>query len=178
MAFGFCGCMDMDLDDAYYVVFYSFSLRTRVLVSGRVPNVESFPNVDAIVLLGGSMGRDVDLSNYAEMSTSADRVWQASRLLKAEKAPKIIATGNDAKDSTLGLLNDFGVDSKSVVFLDVRNTEEEAKAVLELISQSQRDKDLGLELGSSKPRILLVTSAWHMKRARMTEEGTVLIRDK
>ena len=116
------------------------------------------------------MGRDVDLSNYAEMSTSADRVWQASRLLKAGKTSKIIATGNDAKDSTLGLLKDFGVDSKCVAFLDARNTEEEAKAVQELVIKSRGSEDLSFNSKASKPRILLVTSAWHMKRARMMFE--------
>lgn len=150
--------------------FIAFPLEHEFLVCGCVPNVESFPNVDAIVLLGGSMGRDVDLSDYAEMSTSADRVWQASRLLKAAKAFKIIATGDDAKDSTLGLLKDFGVDSKCVAFLDARNTEEEAKAVLELVTKSRENEDLSFNSKALKPRILLVTSAWHMKRARMMFE--------
>lgn len=150
--------------------FIASPLEHEFLVSGRVPNVESFPNVDAIVLLGGSMGRDISLSDYAEMSTSADRVWQASRLLKAGKASKIIATGNDAKDSTIGILKDFGVDSKSVAFLDARNTEEEAKAVQELVIKSRGSENSGSDSTVSKPRILLVTSAWHMKRARMMFE--------
>ena len=129
-------------------------LEREFLVDGRVPVVETFPDADAIVLLGGSMGIETNMSSYAEMATSADRVWQAVRLYKAEKADKIIATGDYAKDTTLPLLKDFGMGEESVSFVDARTTEEEAK---------------GLEkLGYKK--ILLVTSAWHMKRARLMFE--------
>ena len=125
-------------------------LEREFLVDGKVPMVETFPEADAIVLLGGSMGIETNMSSYAEMATSADRVWQAVRLYKAGKADKIIATGDYAKDTTLPLLKDFGVGEEAVSFVDARTTEEEAK---------------GLEkLGYKK--ILLVTSAWHMKRAR------------
>lgn len=129
-------------------------LEREFLVDGRVPMVESFPEPDVIVLLGGSMGIETNTSSYAEMATSADRVWQAARLFKAGKASKIIATGDYAKDTTLPLLKEFGVGEDAVSFLDARTTEEEAK---------------GLEkLGYKK--ILLVTSAWHMKRARLMFE--------
>ena len=126
-------------------------LEREFLVDGRVPAVESFPEADAIVLLGGSMGIETNMSSYAEMWGSADRVWQAARLYKTERAPKIVATGDHAKDTTLPLLNDFGVGEDAVSFVDARTTEEEAK---------------GLEKRGYK-KILLVTSAWHMKRARL-----------
>jgi len=129
-------------------------LEREFLVDGRVPAVETFPEADVIVLLGGSMGIETNMSSYAEMATSADRVWQTARLFKAGKAGKIIATGDYAKDTTLPLLKEFGVGEEAVSFLDARTTEEEAK---------------GLEkLGYKK--ILLVTSAWHMKRARVMFE--------
>lgn len=54
-------------------------LEREFLVEGRVPPVETFPAADAIVLLGGSMGVETNSSSYAEMSASADRVWQAAR---------------------------------------------------------------------------------------------------
>ena len=142
--------------------FVGAPLEREFLICGRVPVVESFPEADAIVVLGGSMGSDTNLSGYAEMSTSADRVWQAARLWKAGKAPKIIATGDGARESTLGLLKDFGVDEKCVEFLDARNTEEEARVV--------SGQELGVSGQSVKPKVLLVTSAWHMKRARMMFE--------
>lgn len=145
--------------------FVGASLEQEFLICGRVPAVESFPEADAIVVLGGSMGSDTNLSGYAEMWTSADRVWQAARLWKAGKAPKIIATGDEARESTLGLLKDFGVDEKCVEFLDARNTEEEARVVGEVVFNAEKQR--GREAES---KILLVTSAWHMKRARMMFE--------
>ena len=129
-------------------------LEREFLVDGRVPKVESFPEADAIVLLGGSMGVETNLSSYAEMWPGADRVWQTARLYKAGKASKVIATGDGARDSTLPLLKDFGVPSECVLFHDARNTEEEAKNV----------NKMGYK------RILLVTSAWHTKRARLMFE--------
>ena len=145
--------------------FVGAPLEREFLVSGRVPAVEGFPNADAIVVLGGSMGSDTNLSGNAEMWTSADRVWQAARLWKAGKAPKIIATGDGARESTLGLLKDFGVDEKCVEFLDARNTEEEARVVGEVVFNAEKQR--GREAES---KMLLVTSAWHMKRARMMFE--------
>ena len=105
-------------------------LEREFLVDGKVPLVESFPEADAIVLLGGSMGIETNTSSYAEMATSADRVWQAARLFKAGKASKIIATGDYARDTTLPLLKEFGVGEEAVSFLDARTTEEEAKGIM------------------------------------------------
>ena len=129
-------------------------LEQEFLVDDKVPQVETFPEAEAIVLLGGGMGGDTNLSSYAEMSAGADRVWQAARLFKAGKAEKIVSTGVEARDGTLPLLKDFGIAEDNVSFLAAKNTEEEAKAVAKL----------GLR------RILLVTSAWHMKRARLMFE--------
>ena len=129
-------------------------LEREFLVDGRVPMVETFPEADAIVLLGGSMGIETNISSYAEMWSGADRVWQVARLYKAGKAPIVIATGNGAIDTTLPLLKDFGLPGGIVSFHDARNTEEEAKLV----------ERMGYK------KILLVTSAWHMKRARLMFE--------
>ena len=156
-------------------------LEKEFLVDGKVPTVETFPEVDAIVLLGGSMGIETNLSQYAEMWTSADRVWQAARLYRAEKATKIIATGNYAIDTTLPLLKEFGVGEEAVSFLDARTTEEEAKGLWEMLVKSVGVEELGVEefgepdspthpikhSSTARPKVLLVTSAWHMKRARL-----------
>ena len=129
-------------------------LEREFLVDGRVPAVETFPDADAIVLLGGGMDADTTHNSYAEMLVGADRVWQAARLYKAGKAPKVIATGNGTIDTTLPLLKDFGLAEECVTFLDAKNTEEEAKGIA--------------KMGYKK--ILLVTSAWHTKRARLMFE--------
>ena len=127
-------------------------LEREFLVNGRVPAVESFPDADVIVLLGGSMGVETNLSQYAEMWTSADRVWQAARLYKAGKTSKVIATSGDVEITTFPLLREFGIPDAALMKVDdARNTEEEAKGIA--------------KMGCKK--ILLVTSAWHMKRARL-----------
>jgi len=157
------------------------SLEREFLVDGRVPTVESFPEADVIVLLGGSMGIETNMSSYAEMATSADRVWQAARLYKSGKAGEIIATGDYAKDTTLPLLKEFGVGEEAVSFLDARTTEEEAKGLWEMLGRSGGVEELGVEefgesdspthpikhSSTARPKVLLVTSAWHMKRARL-----------
>ncbi|MBQ6339992.1 MAG: YdcF family protein [Kiritimatiellae bacterium] len=159
-------------------------LESEFLVDGRVPAVESFPEADAIVLLGGSMGIETNTSSYAEMANSADRVWQAARLYKAGKAGEIIATGDYAKDTTLPLLKEFGVGEEAVSFLDARTTEEEAKGLREMLGRSGGVEELGVEefgesdspthpikhSSTARPKVLLVTSAWHMKRARLMFE--------
>ena len=159
-------------------------LESEFLVDGKVPMVESFPDADVIVLLGGSMGIETNISSYAEMATSADRVWQAARLFKVGKASKIIATGDYAKDTTLPLLKEFGVGEEAVSFLDARTTEEEAKGLWEMLGRSGGEEELGVEefgesdspthppkhSSTARPKVLLVTSAWHMKRARLMFE--------
>ena len=159
-------------------------LEKEFLVDGKVPTVETFPEVDAIVLLGGSMGIETNLSQYAEMWTSADRVWQAARLYRAGKANKIIATGNGAVDTTLPLLLDFGVAKDDVSFMDAVNTEEEARSIGKMLGKSVGVEELGVEefgesdspthplkhSSTARPKVLLVTSAWHMKRARLMFE--------
>ena len=126
-------------------------LEREFLVDGIVPRVETFPEADAIILLGGGIGADTNRNSYAEMSAGADRVWQAARLFKAEKAPMIVATGFYPQDTTLPLLKDFDLAEECVTFLEAKNTEEEAKGIA--------------KMGYKK--ILLVTSAWHTKRARL-----------
>ena len=152
-------------------------LEREFLVDGKVPLVKSFPEADAIVLLGGSMGIETNTSSYAEMATSADRVWQAARLYKAGKAGEIIATGDYAKDTTLPLLKEFGVGAEAVSFLDARTTEEEAKGLWELFSRVEGEEGSRVEhvervdrVEGGEGKVLLVTSAWHMKRARLMFE--------
>lgn len=115
-------------------------LEAEFLVDGRVPAVETLPQADAIALHGGSMGIATNISPYAEMWTSADRVWHAARLWreqvkrkteKGERADiKILVMGGSVKLTTAGLLQDLGVPTNAVVFVEEpRNTEEEAKEV-------------------------------------------------
>lgn len=154
-------------------------LEADFLIEGRVPTIESLPQADAIVLHGGSMGIATNVSPYAEMWTSADRVWHAARLWreqvkrKTEKGEsadiKIVVTGGSVKLTTAGLLQDLGVPTNAVVFAEEpRNTEEEAKEVVRMFECSE-----GLNVrmeGGRPPRALVVTSAWHMRRTMLMYE--------
>ena len=144
-------------------------LEAEFLVDGRVPAVESMPQADAIVLHGGSMGIATNISPYAEMWASADRVWHAARLWKAGKALVIYVLGGSVKLTTAGLLQDLGLPINAVVFVEEpRNTEEEARAVVRMFECSE-----GLNVrmeGGRPPRVLVVTSAWHMRRTMLMYE--------
>ena len=169
-------------------------LEAEFLTEGRVPAGESFPAADLIVLHGGSMGVATNISPYAEMWTSADRVWHAARLWKEqvkrknEKGKsaevKVLVTSAGTDLSTGPLLVDLGVPKEAIVYdFGPRNTEEEAKAVSGFGFQvsggggavsgfkfqvpRMQPETCNLKLETNKPKVLVVTSAWHMKRTML-----------
>jgi len=112
---------------------------------------EKMPNADAIVVLGGGAGLNTNACPYVKLMGSADRAWHGARLYKAGKAPKVFVTC----EADSQILKDLGVPQEIIVVGgSARNTEEEAK--------------LFATRGIKK--ILLVTSAWHMRRARLMYE--------
>ena len=123
---------------------------------------EDAPKADAIVILGGGMGVNTNFCKYAEMWGAADRVWHAVRLWKAGRAPIVITSGTIEREASVPLLRDFGVPETAIVVEDkARNTEENAKFVEDILNRVERvDRVEG-----RRPRILLVTSAWHMRRS-------------
>ena len=123
-----------------------------------VVKAEDSPRADAIVLLGGGMGSNTNVYPYADMWGGADRVWHAARLYRAGKAPIVIPTGSGERESALPLLADLGVPEAAILVEDkARNTEENAKFVERLLA-AKNEK-------SAKKKVLLVTSAWHMRRS-------------
>ncbi len=123
-----------------------------------VVKAEDAPTADAIVLLGGGMGANPNVYPYAEMWGGADRVWHAARLYRAGKAPIIIPTGCGEKESTVPLLRDFGVPDNAILVEDkARNTEENARLVEKILEPRNTQ--------NTRKKILLVTSAWHMRRS-------------
>lgn len=129
---------------------------------------EEMPQADAIVVLGGGLGASTN-TPYAEMWGGADRAWHAVRLFRAGKAPIIIATGRGDRESTLPLLRDFGVPEQAMIAeVQARNTEENARYVEELLKKRNGS------VSDKRPKILLVTSAWHMRRAMLNFSRTTL----
>lgn len=116
--------------------------------------VEQYPKGDFIVLLGGGVSRH-PVSPYPELFSASDRVFQAARLYRAGKAKKIIVTGAQEKETSFVLLQELGVPADGIIVENsARNTDENALRVRELATKEKKDVT-----------ILLVTSAWHMRRA-------------
>ena len=120
--------------------------------------IDGLPDADAIIVLGGGVGSH-EKCHAPELYSGADRVWQGARLYNAMKSRvsglKVYCTGGGCEYATVPLLTELGVPREAIWFSeDPRNTEEEARLI-----KSQ--------FASEKPRILLVTSAWHMSRAKM-----------
>ena len=120
---------------------------------------EDLPKADAIVVLGGGMEWSRDLP-YPDMNGAADRLWHAARLYKAGKAPVVLPTGAWEDASSVPLLLDLGVPA-AVIRAETasRNTAENARFTAELLAR----------MGCGR-RVLLVTSAWHMRRAQLLFE--------
>ena len=129
---------------------------------------EDLPDAEAIVVLGGGVGAH-EKCHAHELGPGADRVWQGARLYNAMKTRvpglKVYCTGGGCEYAAVPLLTGLGVPREAIWFSEEpRNTEEEARLLKSLIC----GKDEAMSL--SRPtmsRIYLVTSAWHMSRAKM-----------
>jgi uncharacterized SAM-binding protein YcdF (DUF218 family) len=120
-------------------------------------SVESLPKADAVVVLGGGVDACTNVLEYAEMYAGADRVAHAARIVKAGKAPLVIVSGEGEMFSSLPLLQEMGIDKDCIIVEnESRNTEENAKYVKRLLSSR-----------TEKPKVILVTSSWHMRRAEL-----------
>ena len=124
--------------------------------------ISTIDSADAIVVLSGMLEiNEVGDSTYIEWG-DPDRFFGGLDLFKAGKANKLVFTGGkmpwDNVQKTEGeVLKEFaiktGIPQENILITkDVENTADEAKAVRELI-------------GSEK-KIILVTSAFHMYRAK------------
>ena len=121
---------------------------------------EDMPEADAIVLMGGGVFGTTNYP-YANLSEGADRAWHAARLWKAGKAPIIIPSNVGAELADVKLLVDLGVPRESVILENKAvNTEENAKFVRRLLNEQLKVKD-----GRRNIKVLLVTSAIHMRRS-------------
>ncbi len=147
------------------LLFFSLPLATYILgmpleKEFPVTAAADVPEADAIVVLGGGMCANTNSTArlYPDMGPGADRVWHAARLYHAGKAPFVIASGIMERESTRPLLVDFGIpEGALIVENDSLNTEENA-AFTERVLREKFGAD-------AKLRILLVTSAWHMRRS-------------
>lgn len=125
--------------------------------------VEDLPQADAIVLLGGCISFNTNELVYAELHEASDRVWHAARLYKAGKAPVILMTGEGEENGAKALLRDLGVpDTAMLIEPNARNTEENAAFTARVLAERKTN--------TAPSRVLLVTSALHMRRAMLMFE--------
>jgi uncharacterized SAM-binding protein YcdF (DUF218 family) len=124
--------------------------------------VDQLPEADAIVLLGGALGYPESGARYPNLYETADRVWHAARIYRAGKAPVIVCSGGGDKKLDIApealamreFLRDLGVPEKALLIEgESLNTRENARFTAQILEP----------LGAK--RILLVTSALHMRRA-------------
>lgn len=132
--------------------------------------VEQLPQADLIHVLGGGMNTggvtnalgQIEGGWLSDCRESADRVWHGARLWKAGKAPKLLITGPECSFSSMPFLADLGVDTNAVMVAESpRTTEEEAKWTENFFSTTTTANY------NYRPKVLVVTTAIHMRRAMM-----------
>ena len=123
---------------------------------------------NAIVVLSG-MVRTINGKNGLsyEWGEASDRIFAGIELIKKNKAPIMILTGGKLPWSVgkpegeylRDVAIKYGVPNKNILLTEnVENTDQEAKAV-------------GKLLNKTSPKIILVTSAFHMPRAQKVFEA-------
>lgn len=145
----------------------AISLGLRAHIEGEFPavQIQDLPAADVVIVLGGMMTPAENIErSWPNLNAAADRVWHAARIYRAGKAPLILLSGgtdhgisqtSEAESMRL-ILRDFGVPNEAIVLEGKsRNTRENARFTAKLLAER------GIETA------LLVTSALHMKRAKM-----------
>jgi uncharacterized SAM-binding protein YcdF (DUF218 family) len=142
----------------------------KYLEHGQLKKVpEIIDQADAIVVLSGMLTPIQTLNGINFEWGDPDRFFSGLELMKSRKAKYIIFTAgklpwqqiNQSEGDVLAkYATDWGIESKSILITStVQNTEEEAIAVKNLLTENHGEK------------IILVTSAFHMPRAKIMFEN-------
>lgn len=157
------GCLVLGVGWLYLCSTTVFAdLVTDRLERQFVPRAMSvIPEADAIVLLGGATRGDTHLGSLADLNRHADRLVHAVALFKAGKAPVVLVTGGSPAGGRpearqiKDLLVVMGVPDRRILLENVsRNTAENAAFSAQILQSREMQQ------------ILLVTSAYHMPRAK------------
>ncbi|HEY6131027.1 MAG TPA: YdcF family protein [Halioglobus sp.] len=131
------------------------------LERGFVPRAMSvIAPADAIVLLGGATRGDTHMGTLPDLNQQADRLVHAAALYKAGKAPVILlaggapAGGRPEAEQMKDILSVMGVPAQHML-LETKSRDTHDNAVF----TAQMLKARGVR------RVLLVTSAFHMRRS-------------
>ncbi|MCP5502698.1 MAG: YdcF family protein [Leptospiraceae bacterium] len=125
--------------------------------------VSEVEKADAIVILGGMINNLVKHQDIIELGEGADRLVYAVELYREGKAKEIILTGgsgvlffqkNPEAELAKKMLISLGVAKEHIIIENLsRNTRENALHTSNLLRKQKKNK------------IILVTSAFHMKRS-------------
>lgn len=128
--------------------------------------VQDTPNGEAIVILGGMTRGMVPGTGLTDLGKAVDRLVHGARLFKAGKAPLLILSAGNAPGYQSGakamadILKLMGIPAEKMLLeTKSRNTEQNALYTQKILQQ----KGIG--------KILLVTSASHMRRAEAIFTG-------
>jgi uncharacterized SAM-binding protein YcdF (DUF218 family) len=147
----------------------SDALRGKIEAMAGSRSVEKVSPSEVIVVLGGGVsGPRLPFRMYPDLGSASDRVWHAARLYKAGKGMQVVLSGGvvstgdgSEADAMRRFLLDLGVPERAIVLeAGSENTFSNAR-----LTRKWLGKD-GIE------RIILVTSALHMPRARRIFERT------
>ena len=139
-------------------------------------SVGTLKTADVIVVLSGSRVVAPGKEKISEW-VDADRFFAGVEVFNAQKAPYLIFTNGgtnpwEAQEKNEGeILREYaeqsGVPRKNIFLTDVvLNTEQEASSVARLLST-----DGGILNTSTHPKVILITSAFHMRRAQYLFES-------
>jgi uncharacterized SAM-binding protein YcdF (DUF218 family) len=133
----------------------------------EVQTLDNLEEHDTVVVLSGMVRtiKNNDEIHY-EFTEAVDRILAGVRLVKSGKANRMILTrgqlpwslGDPEGEFLSEFVNMNGIDAGKITLTRVvQNTDDEAKAIAELITSNEK--------------LILITSAFHMPRARMVFEN-------
>ncbi len=153
-----------------------------------VAPVDETQPADAIVVLGGAMSYVRPAGEpIAEWGDAIDRVFGGIALARAERAPRLIFSGGgwigqeglpSEGDRARELAIQAGIPADRVeVSPQALNTAEEAVTIRKMFgaeglaaTEATANAAAAVRTASARPKIILVTSAFHMPRATVTFE--------
>lgn len=148
-----------------------FSDWIRLSLEGRYPPLalDSIPPADEIVVLGGGVGPAFPPRLQPDLGAAADRVWHAARVYHAGKAPRVVVSGGmvpwkrEQGSAEAGAMRSFlralGVPPDAIRLESGSATTRENAVETARLLRRERSADAG------PVRVILVTSALHMRRA-------------
>lgn len=156
---------------AWSLPISSSLLMTKLEADHPKTDIQKLSDAGAVVVLGGGILPAARLADYPNLESGADRIWHAARIYHAGKTGLVVLSGgnsgstnkSEAQAMQLFLL-DLGVQREDMLLEEgSRNTTENARNTAALLRERKISE------------IVLITSAYHMSRAKALFEAQGLI---